>query len=163
MKLLGVQVISADKLYHGYKESLRPYYEKYFRQEPHPLLWCNTPISIFVEDYIKMGKEILDHLDDHLFIRYEYERYSDSETVKDDSHKFNAARRIINMVDSVREHGYAKGKFNNKKHLIRVEKGFKSPYGSDLDGFKLLSRKHRAAAVVGMGIKEFKVRVHASK
>ncbi len=152
--------IPLAKLYHGYKEKLVPIYDKYFRHNGNPLLWENTPIAIFAVDYAAEGKKILEKLDEHVFIRYEYDRYADADTVKNDTHKFNAAKRVMSIVDSIRKHGYAKGKFKASNNIVRVMKGFKSPYGEDKDGYTLLSRKHRAAGCVGAGLKEMKVRVY---
>ena len=159
MKNQGIIIIPVDKLYHGYKEELVPFYEKYFAKDGNPLLWKNVPLTIFASDYVKLGKEILKHLDSHCFIQNEYSRYADAESVKNDTHKFAAARRIMKMVDSVKKHGYAEGKYDKPKHMIKAVKGFESPYGSDKDGFTLLARKHRAAAAIALGQREIRVRV----
>jgi len=106
-----------------------------------------------------MGKEIYNILDDHVFIRYENDRYSDSESVWHGTHKFNASKRIMNMVNSIREYGYCGGKFDNSRHMIRVSKGFESPYGNDPDGYTLKTRKHRAAACIALGLKNVRVKI----
>ena len=154
--------ITIDNLYHGYKEELCLFYKKYFRHDGNPLLWKNVPISLFALDYVKLGHSLLENFDEHPFIAYEYDRYKDAESVKDDSHKFNAARRIMKMVDSVEKYGYAKGKYDKPKHLIKVKRGFESPFGSDPDGYVLLARKHRAAAAYALGLKKIRVRLLAS-
>ncbi len=154
--------IPIEKLYHPYKESLQPFYDKFFVQDENPLLWKNVPISVFACDYLRLGDEVTDMLDDHPFIRYEYERYHDSETVLNDTHKFIAAQRVIKMVKSVKKHGYAEGKYNSPRHLIRVSRGFSSPYGKDKEGFTLLARKHRASACLALGINSIRVKLTSS-
>tara|TARA_Y100000310_G_C20527434_1_gene736769 strand:+ start:516 stop:1016 length:501 start_codon:yes stop_codon:yes gene_type:complete len=158
-----IEYIKPNQLYAKYKPDLEPYYDKYFRHEGNCLLWKNIPITLFAEDYVKMGQRVLEHLNQHPFIQYEYERYSDSPSVKNDTHKHAAANRVIKMIESVKRHGYAEGKFKDKKHVIRVYKGFESPWGNDSDGYTLISRKHRAAACVGLSLSKFKVRVHEIK
>jgi len=151
--------IRINKLYHVYKPSLESCYKKFFGNNGHPLLWRNVPITVFACDYAIKGKNLLKCLDNHTFILYEYDRYDDSESVINDTHKLIAAKRVIKMVDSVKKHGYAEGKYNDKRHLIRVRKGFESPFGNDRDGFTLLARKHRAAACFALGMDEIKVKV----
>jgi len=157
-----VKTIDINKIYHGYKPSLERFYKKYFKHDGNPLLWKNTPICQFAIDYVKMGDKVLDEqfLDKHFFIRYEYERYSSAESVRNDKHKYKAANRLIKLIESIRKHGYAQGKFNDKRHLIRVEKGFVSPYGSDPEGYKLLARKHKMSACFALGLQEIKAQVH---
>ena len=152
--------IPVGHLYHGYKPSLVLYYEKYFCHEGNPLLWINTPICKFAVDYVKKGKKVFHNLDDCDFIKYEYERYSDAPAVKNDTHKTKAAHRVIKIIESIRKHGYAEGKFKHQKYLINVIKGFKSPYGDDSHGYTLWTRKHRAAACVALGMKKITVKVY---
>jgi hypothetical protein len=161
MKFKEIVSIYPDQLYHGYKESLSVFYRKYFGKEGNILLWRNVPLTMFAVDYVRRGRAVLDKLDEHPFIQYEYERYADSKEVQNDTHKFAAAERIIKMVDSIRKHGYAKGKYGKPRYMIRVAQGFCAPYGSDPNAFTLLSRKHRAAACVALGMDHFSVRVHA--
>jgi hypothetical protein len=156
---VAIKIIPVDKLYHGYKPGLREFMDKYFRHEGNPLLWINTPICMFACEYVNKGRSILDTLDTTSFIRYEYERYFDAETVKNDTHKLNAAKRVMKIVDSIRKHGYAKGKYKHKKHLINVARGFVSPWGDDPGGYSLIGRKHRAAACVALGMTHIKVKV----
>ena len=151
--------IPTDKLYHRYKKSLDSYYEKYFRHEGNPLLWINTPICRFAIDFVTKGTSVLNYLDDHDFIKYEYDRYCDAESVKNDTHKLVAAQRVIDIIESIRKHGYARGQYNHPRYLINVTKGFESPYGDDPDGYTLWTRKHRAAACIALGMKKMKVKI----
>ena len=164
---MSIKIINLDYLYYGYKESLIPYYDKYFfHGSGHILNFKNAPITLFAIDYVKMGKKILDNLDSHVFIKYEYDRYSDAESVKNDTHKYKAAQRIIDIVDSIRKYGYCEGKYDHYRYMIRVKEGFvssyenePSSYGNDPDGFTLHTRKHRAAACIALGIKEVRVKI----
>lgn len=151
--------IPINHLYQLYKPDREKIYKKYYRHNGNPLLWTNSPMSLFVEKYQKIGSEILNQLDNDPFIKMEYEIYHDAETVINDTHKFNTAKRIIKVVKSIRKVGYAQGKFNKSKHLIIAKRGFESPFGSDPDGFTLVSRKHRTAACVGLGYEFIKARV----
>jgi len=157
-----IKTIDINRIYHGYKPELEIYYEKYFKKDGHRLLWKNTPICQFAIDYVKMGDKVLDEqfLDENFFIRYEYDRYASAESVRNDKHKYKAANRLIKLIESIRKHGYAQAKFSGTRHLIRVEKGFVSPYGSDPEGYKLLARKHKMSACVALGLQEIKVQVH---
>ena len=164
---MSIKIINLDYLYYGYKESLIPYYDKYFfHGNGHILNFKNAPITLFAIDYVKMGKKVLDNLDSHVFIKYEYDRYSDAESVKNDTHKYKAAQRIIDIVDSIRKYGYCEGRYDHSRYMIRVKEGFVSSYeneptayGNDPNGFTLHTRKHRAAACIALGIKEVKVKI----
>jgi len=155
---MNIIKISLLKLYIRYK----PYYEtlkKYYGKEE-PILWFgNHPISIFARDYVEQGNKILDNLDNHVFILYEYERYKDSVFVKNDTHKYIASKRIINIVDSIKRHGYCGGKYKNPRYMINVTCGFSSPYGKDKEGYTLHARKHRAAACLALGVNNVNVKV----
>tara|TARA_Y100000310_G_scaffold328912_1_gene397828 strand:- start:577 stop:1053 length:477 start_codon:yes stop_codon:yes gene_type:complete len=156
---MRIEKIPVSNLYFPYKPRLEYFYKTYFRKKGN-LLWIgNIPHAIFAEDYLKQGKRILKHLDSHIFIQYEYDRYKDEQTVIDDTHKYAAANRIIEIVDSINIHGYGKGKYKHSRHLITVTEGFSSPYGSDENGYTLKSRKHRASVVAALGLKKIKVQV----
>ena len=151
--------IPIDLLFFPYKPDLQYYYDKYWRKDGNYLWMGNHPLVQFSEDYIKHGKKVLDKLGDHIFIVYEYDRYSDAPTVKNDTHKYNASKRIIDMVDSVKKYGYCSGKYNNSKHLIRVIKTIDDRYIHGKEAYVLKSKKHRASACCALGIKNVKVRV----
>jgi hypothetical protein len=164
---MTIKIINLDNLYYVYKESLISYYDKYFfHGNGHLLNFKNAPITLFAIDYVKIGKKVLNNLDSHIFIKYEYDRYSDAESVLNNTHKYKAAQRIIDIVDSIRKYGYCCGIYDTNKHLIRVKNGFFSSYGNeptaygnDPNGFTLYTRKHRAAACIALGIKEVRVKV----
>lgn len=156
---MSIEIINLDKLYFPYKENLVEYYDKYFIKDGHVLNFKNFPLTIFAVDYVRLGKKVLDDLDNHVFIRYEYDRYSDADTVKDDTHKYNATKRIMDLVDSIKKYGYCEGKFNHSRHMIRVSRRFSSPYFDDDNGYTLKTRKHRAAACIALGIKNIRVKV----
>jgi len=155
-----VKTVSWESLYFPYKEDLKEYYEKYFATERNNPLWFyNSPICRFAEKYLKEGRRVLDNLDQDAFIKYEYDRYKEAETVKNDTHKTTAALRVIDLMDSILKHGYCKGSYDKDKHLIRVTKGFISPYGNDSNGYTLHTRKHRAACCVALKMDAIKVLV----
>jgi len=162
-KIIGIEKIKLSHLYNGYKKDYEKYYEAYFGKEGNPLSWKNVPIAAFAFEYCKIGDSILDKLDDTSFIKYEYDKYSYDAKVKDDTHKWNAANRLIKLIKSIKKYGYGKGKFSNPKYLVNVIKGASSPFGNDLCGYTLLSRKHRAAACFGLGINTIKAKVHVEK
>lgn len=153
--------IPIDLLFFPYKPHLEvlSLYEKYWRKDGNYLWMGNHPLAQFAEDYVKQGKSILNNLDDHIFIKYEYDYYSKSPTVLNDTHKYNASKRIMNMVDSVMTHGYCSGKYDKTKHLIRVYRRNDSKYLPNKDVYVLKSRKHRASACCALGIKNVKVKV----
>ena len=99
------------------------------------------------------------HLKDHVFIKYEYDRYSNALTVKNDTHKYNASKRIINMVNSIKKYGYCEGEYDKSKHLIRVTKSIDDRYTSGKEVYILKTRKHRASSCCALGIKNIKVKV----
>ena len=155
---MNIVEISLSNLYIRYK----PYYEylkQYYGNEKHILWFGNHPLSMFARDYVKQGKKVLDNLDNHPFILYEYERYKDAPSVKNDTHKFAASKRIMDVVDSIKKHGYCQGKYDYPKYMINVTKGLNCPYGKDAYGYTLKSRKHRAAACIALGIHCIKVKV----
>jgi len=152
-----IKQIRTSKLYNIYKPPLKEIYEKYHRHDGNPLLWKNMPITIFASEYLRLGKNILKVLDEQPFIRYEYERYSGWENVENDTHKYIAAQRVMDIVDSIKKHGYLRGKYKKVRFRIRVKRGFVSPYGSDPKGYTLVTRKHRAAACVALGMEKVKV------
>jgi len=155
----AIKVISMDMLFYHYKSDMEYYYDKYWGKDGNFLYIRNHPLAIFAADYVKHGKKVLEDIDDHVFIRYEYDRYSDALTVKNDTHKYNASKRIINMVDSIREYGYCESKYNKPKHLIRVIKTIDERCIPGKDVYVLKSRKHRASACCALGIKNIKVKV----
>ncbi len=156
---MSVILLNLDYLFFPYKEELIPYYRKYFnRKNENILFFRNHPIVKFAQDYVSMGKSILKHLDDHVFIRYEYDRYSDTLSVRNDTHKYKASERIIKIVDSIKEYGYCRGKYGHTRYMVRVTKGFSSPLYSDSEGYTLKSRKHRAAACIALGYRQILVK-----
>ena len=159
-KFIEIKTIRLSRLYSGYKKDYEEYYKKYFGKKGHVLLWRNTPIAMFALEYCQIGDKILDKLDQTSFIQYEYDKYSYDSTVKDDTHKWKAAKRVIDLIKSIKQHGYAKGRFSNPKFLVNVIQGAYSPYGDNSKGYTLLSRKHRAAACFGLGMKKIKVKAY---
>ena len=156
---MSIEIIDLNNLYFPYKEDLVEYYDKYFAKDGNVLNFKNHPLTIFAKDYVRLGKRVLDNLDDHVFIKYEYDRYRDADTVKNNTHKHNATKRIMNLIDSIKKYGYCEGRFNHSRFMIRVNKVFKSPYGDNENGYTLKTRKHRAAACIALGIKNVKVRI----
>jgi len=154
--VLKIETIPIELLYYHYKSDMEYYYDKYWGKDGNYLLMHNHPLAIFASDYVKYGKDILKDLNNHVFIKYEYDRYSTSLTVQNDTHKINASKRIMDMVDSVKKHGYCSGKYDKNKHLIRVSKvkDFTGQYV-----YVLKSRKHRASACCALGIKNVKVKI----
>lgn len=135
------------------------YYDKYWGKDGNYLLMHNHPLAIFASDYVKYGKDILKDLNNHVFIKYEYDRYSTSLTVQNNTHKINASKRIINMIDSIKKYGYCQNKYDKSKHLIRVIKTIDDRYIPRKEVCVLKSRKHRASACCALGIKEIRVKV----
>jgi len=157
--VLRIETIPIELLYYHYKSDMEYYYDMYWGEDGNYLLMHNHPLAIFASDYVKYGKEVLKDLDNHVFIKYEYDRYSSSPTVQNDTHKFNASKRIIDMVDSVEKNGYCCGKYDKNKHLIRVNKIKDPRYLFDTYVYVLKSRKHRASACCALGIGNIKVKV----
>jgi len=156
-----VETIPMDLFFYRYKPDMEYYYDKYWGNDGNFLYIKNHPLAIFASDYVKQGKNILDDLDNHVFIKYEYDRYSDAPTVKNDTHKYNASKRIMNMVDSVRKYGYCENKYDKSKHLIRAFRETHERFIPNKEVYVLKTRKHRAAACIALGYKEIKVKVIA--
>ncbi len=157
--MLKIETIPIELLYYHYKPDMEYYYDKYWGKDGNFLFMRNHPLAIFASDYVKYGRKVLEDLGNHVFIKYEYDRYSSAPTVKNDTHKFNASKRIMDMVDSVKKHGYCSGKYDKCKHLIRVNKIVDSRYMPGKEVYVLKSRKHRASACCALEIKEIKVKV----
>lgn len=151
--------IPTKLLFFPYKPDLEYYYEKYWRKDGNYLWMGNNPLVLFAEDYIKYGKKVLDDLDNHIFIKYEYDRYSEAPTVVNDTHKYKASKRLMDMVDSIKKHGYCQNKYDKSKHLIRVFKKVDERYISGKEVYVLKSKKHRASVCCALGIKKIKVKV----
>jgi hypothetical protein len=151
--------IPIDLFFYRYKPSMDKYYKKYWGRDGNYLHIRNHPLAIFALDYVKNGKTVLDNLEDHVFIRYEYDRYSDALTVRNDTHKYNASNRIIKMVDSIRKYGYCEGKYDKSKHLIRVSKCTDDMYVPEKEVYVLKARKHRASACCALEINNIKVKI----
>ena len=157
---MAVKNISIEKIYHVYKPHMKLYYDKYFLQHGNALKWTNTPIYQFALDLVAKGKkEVLKDLDNHIFVRYEYDYYKNEQTVKDDTHKFTLVKRMYSLIKSIKKHGYGQGKFSDKRHFINVRKGYNSIYGRGTDGYTLWTRKHRLSVCAALGIKTIKVKV----
>lgn len=154
-----IGTIPIDLFFYHHKPSMEYYYEKYWGKDGNYLHIRNHPLSIFASDYVEHGKKVLDNLDDHVFIKYEYDRYSDALTVKNDIHKYNASNRIIKMVDSIRKYGYCEGKYDKPKHLIRVYRCIDDIYIPEKEVYVLKTRKHRASACCALGIDNIKVKI----
>ena len=157
--MLKIETIPIELLYYHYKPDMEYYYDKYWGKYGNYLLMHNHPLAIFAEDYVKYGEEILKDLDNHIFIKYEYDRYSSAPTVQNNTHKLNASKRIMDMVDSVKKYGYCSGKYDKSRHLIRVNKIKDPRYLSDKYVYVLKSRKHRASACCALGIENIKVKI----
>jgi hypothetical protein len=154
-----IKTIPMDLFFYHYKPDMEYYYDKYWGKDDNFLYIKNHPLAIFASDYVQYGKEILNDLENHVFIKYEYDRYSSAPTVKNDTHKYKASKRIMDMVDSVREHGYCEGKYDKSRHLIRAYKSDDNVYMSGKEIYVLKTRKHRACACCALGIKEVKVKL----
>jgi len=154
-----VLTIKQDLFFYHYKEDMEYYYDKYWGKDGNIMCIRNHPLAIFASDYVRMGNSILKDLDDHVFIRYEYDRYSSSPTVKNDTHKHNASKRIMDMVDSVKKFGYCKNKYDKLRHLIRVTVEVNDKYIPGKKVYVLKSRKHRASACCALGINTIRVKV----
>lgn len=156
-----IVTIPIELLFFPYKPHLASLslYDKYWRKDGNYLSMRNHPLAQFAEDYVKHGRGVLENLDDHIFVKYEYDYYRNSPTVINDTHKHNATKRIMDMVDSVKKYGYCEGKYNKEKHLIRVWRVIDSKYIPDKETYVLKSRKHRASACCALGIKKIKVKV----
>ena len=146
-------------LFFPYKADLEHYYKEYWRKDGNYLWMGNHPLALFAEEYINIGKKVLENLDNHIFIRYEYDRYSSAPTVKNDTHKYNAAKRIMDMVDSIKKYGYCQNKYDKSKHLIRVRRAIDEKYIEGKEVYVLKSKKHRASACCVLGLKNIKVKV----
>jgi len=157
--LSKIITIPTNILFFPYKEDLIDLYQKYWRKKGNYLWMGNHPLALFVEDYLKYGKEVLKDLDNHIFVKYEYDRYSEAPTVKNDTHKHKATKRIMNMVDSIKKYGYCETKYDKSRHLIRVFNAKDDRYIPGKDVYVLKSRKHRASVCCAMGIKKIKVKV----
>lgn len=156
----SIITIPTSLLFFPYKPYLDNYYKEYWRKDGNYLWMGNHPLAIFAEDYIRLGRNIFKNLDDHVFIRYEYDRYSDAPTVKDDTHKFVAAKRVMKMVDSIKKHGYCSGKYDKSRHLIRAYKiRDQNHYLRDSDVYVLKSRKHRACVCCSLSMTNIKIKV----
>ena len=151
--------IPTKLLFFPYKPDLEHYYREYWRKDGNYLWFGNHPLTLFAEDYIEQGNKVFKDLDNHIFIKYEYDRYSTAETVKNDTHKFKASKRITNMVDSIKKHGYCSGKYEKSKHLIRVIKTVDDRYIHGKEVYVLKSKKHRASACCALGIKNIRVKM----
>jgi hypothetical protein len=154
-----IEVIPMDLFFYHYKLDMEYYYEKYWGKDGNIMYIRNHPLAIFASDYVKYGKKVLEDLNNHIFIKYEYDRYSDSLTVKNDTHKHKASQRIMTMVDSIKKHGYCEGKYDKPKHLIRAYKSDDNIYMSGKEIYVLKTRKHRACACCALGFKEVKVKL----
>ena len=146
-------------LFFPYKEDLVELYEKYWRKDGNYLWMGNHPLALFAEDYIRHGNNVLKDVEDHIFVKYEYDRYASAKTVKNDTHKHNATKRIIYMVDSVKKYGYCQNKYDKSKHLIRVRKVIDDRYIPGKEVYVLKSKKHRATSCCALGIKKIRVKV----
>ena len=154
-----IEVIPMDLFFYHYKPDMEYYYDKYWGKDGNFLHLKNHPLAIFASDYVKYGRELLDDLDNHIFIKYEYDRYSDAPTVKNDTHKYNASKRIMDVVDSIKKYGYCQNKFDKSKHLIRVTKSDDERYMAGKNIYVLVARKHRASACCALGLNDIKVKV----
>jgi len=144
MPRYNVVKVPVERFYAKYKEDQRKYFDKYCRHDGNPLLFKNTPIAMFIEKYLKIGKDIMKCLDDQPYIQYSCERYNKYRK----KYKKKISKQLISLFHSIQKHGYAKGKFNSPRHMIRVKAGFVSPYGDDPEGYTLVARKNRAAVCV---------------
>ena len=151
--------IPLDLFFYHYKPSMEYYYKKYWGKDGNYLYIRNHPLARFAIDYVKYGKDVLNDLDNHVFIKYEYDRYSEAYTVQNDTHKYNASKRIIDLIDSIRKYGYGKGKYDKPKHFIRVTKEINEQYIPGKEVYVLKTRKHRAAACCALGITNIKVKI----
>ena len=99
--------INSDSLYHGYKPSLEEYYKKFFfhnnnnNNNNNQLLWINTPICQFAIEIIKNKKNVLKNLEKHIFVKYEYARYADAISVKNNIHKYILLKRMVKLIKSI--------------------------------------------------------------
>ena len=138
--------IDANSLYSVNKPSLSHFVEKYHLKNGDPLLFYNTPIYLFAKSCVDDPKAFARDAGDSSFVQCSMERYN----VHTKEYLDELVERMASIVNSIKKHGYAKGKFKNK--LIGVVKN-----GSR---YELISGKHRAAACLSLGIKKVKCNLY---
>jgi len=159
-KLIGIMKIKSADLYFPYKPKQEEFYKKFFHWEAdNPLWFYNTPIFLFAQEYAKIRRSILDHIQETAFIQYIFERYK-VPSKKKKAVALENATRLMNLFDSIKKHGYAKGKFDKPSFLINIIRGSKSPYLMDKSVYTLYTHKHRAAACLALGMKRIRVKVY---
>lgn len=152
--LVSTITVSTDMIYKRYKPQLENLVLKYHRiDNGHPMLFVNTPIAMFANKYVKIGEDIWDVYKTEPFVLENCEFYN----CYDDKYKIEMCKRLIKVVDSVKKRGYLGGKYKN--NFIGLCIGVNPKFGA-VNGYELISGKHRAAAGLAIGMKKMKCRIY---
>lgn len=151
-QLIGTKYVDTDKIYFRFKENHAGLINKYHINGcGHPMLFKNTPIASFAFDYVK--EQLNSDIYCHRFIGY----YCDFYNCYTTEYKQELVKRIISVIKSVEKIGYAEGKY--KKRLIGLCEGVNPKYGM-VDGYELISGKHRCAACIALGKERIKCQIY---
>lgn len=139
--------VKMDRIFINTKPELQSLVEKYHCGTGNPLSFVNSPIARFAQEYVKNPEDIQKNYREHPFVMMSCERYACYE----DAYRRDLLSRISSVVDSIRSHGYASGKYTNKLVcLVRLAKG----------RYEIISGKHRAAGCFALGMDEIDVFVY---
>jgi hypothetical protein len=156
--------VNIESLFYNYKEWHKPYVKYWRGNNGHLLRFVNSPMTLFVEDYVNYGEDIMNKLDEHIFIKWERDMFFTSNRKGhvegrkriNEKKRSRSTKRLIKLIKSIKEHGYCSGEFDSEDCLINVASNYASPYGGK--GYKVLRGNHRTAVCAGLGIKKIKVR-----
>lgn len=146
-KLVKEKTISFDEIYFNSKPELRELVEKYHGTDGDRLLFKNNPIALAAKAYVDNGDEFWSYLKESPFFKMSCERYNCS----GDDYLQAIGNRIIDIIKSIKKHGYSQGKFKDKAVGVVIK---------DNGGYEIISGKHRAAACFALGIKEIKCKTY---
>lgn len=148
-KCVGQKKVHVDKIYMKFWDSLLPCVENYHQHEGHPMHIYNCPIYLAARDYVVRGKAILKDIDAIPFVQKNCHYYNDYSK----AYKTRVIKRLIACVESIRKHGYLKGEFKRRFPGLAID--VNNHFGS-VNGYEIISGKHRIAAVVALGRKRIK-------
>lgn len=151
-RLLGTKKVSIEHIYRKFKPHLEYYIQKYHDNNGDPVLFTNSTIAMFAKKYANIGTKIWDTYQEEPFVRENCEYYK----CFDKPYMIRICKRIISVTDSIKSIGYLGGK--HKKNLIGLVA--RTNDMGKVDGFNLISGKHRAAGCIANGMKKIKCNIY---
>ena len=146
LKCVGQKSVSLSHIYMTVWPEIVPIVLKYHETNGHPMQIYNCPIYSAALYCVQHGRKVFDHIDDLNFVKMNCEYYKNNSQ----KYKVTMVRRLRKIIKSIRKNGYAAGNYNARYSGLR--RGVSPLFGA-VNGYEIVSGKHRIAAAAALGYK----------